>query len=63
VNTPFAIAANPAFANVSVLVRSLGTLEVPEKLDLVWTSRNYHGLSDPPYTAELAGGPRSSGRS
>jgi predicted methyltransferase len=55
VNAPNAIAATPAFANVSVLVRLLGTLEVPEKLDLVWTSRNYHDLHNPPYTAELAG--------
>jgi len=55
VNAPNAIAANPAFANVSVLVRSLGALEVPEKLDLVWTSRNYHDLHNPPYAPELAG--------
>jgi len=37
-----AIAADPHYANVNVLVQRLGDLSVPAKVDLVWTSQNYH---------------------
>lgn len=37
-----AIAADPNFANVSVVLQPLSNLTFPAKLDLVWTSQNYH---------------------
>jgi len=37
-----AIAAEKAYANVSVLVQPSGKLSFPARLDLVWTSQNYH---------------------
>jgi predicted methyltransferase len=39
-----AVAANPAFSNVTVEVISAATLPLPEPLDLAWTSDNYHDL-------------------
>ncbi|MBB2205351.1 class I SAM-dependent methyltransferase [Gluconacetobacter takamatsuzukensis] len=39
-----AIAATPAFANVSVLVQPLDALQFPRPLDLVWTAQNYHDV-------------------
>ncbi|GAA4483401.1 class I SAM-dependent methyltransferase [Gluconacetobacter asukensis] len=39
-----AIAAMPVFANVSVLVQPLDAIQVPKRLDLVWTSQNYHDI-------------------
>ncbi len=52
-NVPNAIAADPAFSNTSVVVRTLNNLDLPEKVDLVWTSRNYHDLHNPPYTPDF----------
>ena len=43
-----AIAADPAYANVSVIVEPFGQLKVPERVDLVWTSQNYHDLHNLP---------------
>jgi len=39
-----AIAADAAYANVSVNPQPFTTLDLPEKVDLVWTSQNYHDL-------------------
>jgi predicted methyltransferase len=39
-----AVASDPAYANVSVLVEPLSRLSFPVPLDLVWTSQNYHDL-------------------
>jgi predicted methyltransferase len=39
-----AIAADPHYANVSVSVEKLTELKLPEKLDMVWTSLNYHDV-------------------
>jgi predicted methyltransferase len=39
-----AIAANPAFPNVSEEEQSFGTLKFPVPLDVVWTSQNYHDI-------------------
>src|ERR1700678_510495 len=39
-----AIAAQPAYANVSVVVEPFSQLNVPVPVDLVWTSQNYHDL-------------------
>jgi predicted methyltransferase len=36
------IAADPHYANVAVIVQRLGELAPPVKVDLVWTSQNYH---------------------
>ncbi len=39
-----AIAADPHYANVSVVVSSFTDFAPPEPLDLVWTAQNYHDL-------------------
>ena len=39
-----AIAAQPGYANVSVLVQPTGALASPQPLDLAWTSQNYHDV-------------------
>lgn len=41
-----AIAADPAYGNVTVLREPVNEFSAPEKLDLVWTSMNYHDLHD-----------------
>jgi predicted methyltransferase len=43
-----AIAADPAYANVSVVVEPFGQLKTPVPVDLVWTSQNYHDLHNLP---------------
>jgi len=43
-----AIAADPAYANVSVVVEPFGELKTPARVDLVWTSQNYHDLHNLP---------------
>jgi len=43
-----AIAADPAYSNVSVIVEPFGELKTPERVDLVWTSQNYHDLHNLP---------------
>ncbi|HXI68085.1 MAG TPA: hypothetical protein VNH41_09115, partial [Steroidobacteraceae bacterium] len=37
-----AIAADPHYGNVSVSVQRAADLKLPQGVDLVWTSRNYH---------------------
>jgi predicted methyltransferase len=39
-----AIAADPHYQNVNVSVEKLVELKLPEKLDMVWTSQNYHDI-------------------
>ncbi|HYG26242.1 MAG TPA: class I SAM-dependent methyltransferase [Caulobacteraceae bacterium] len=39
-----AIAADPVYGNVRVIVRTLPNFSAPEKLDMVWTSLNYHDM-------------------
>jgi len=39
-----AIAADPHYKNVNVTVEKLVELKLPEKLDMVWTSLNYHDV-------------------
>lgn len=41
-----AIAADPAYPNVTVLTQPVATFSAPEPLDMVWTSQNYHDLHD-----------------
>ncbi len=43
-----AIAADPNYANVSVVLEPFSQLAVPATVDLVWTSRNYHDLHNFP---------------
>jgi predicted methyltransferase len=43
-----AIAADPAYANVKVLVQPLKGMQLPDKVDLVWTSQNYHDMHNAP---------------
>ena len=40
------IADDPAYANVSVVRGPVNHFKTPEKLDMVWTSMNYHDLHD-----------------
>jgi predicted methyltransferase len=42
-----ALAANPHYANVSVLTQPAAMLRAPESVDLVFTSQNYHDYPDP----------------
>jgi predicted methyltransferase len=39
-----AIAADPHYNNVTVSVAKIAELKLPEKLDMVWTSQNYHDV-------------------
>jgi predicted methyltransferase len=43
-----AIAADPNYSNVTVVVEPFSELKVPVPLDLVWTSQNYHDLHNFP---------------
>jgi predicted methyltransferase len=43
-----AIAADPNYANVTVVVEPFSQLGVPAPVDLVWTSQNYHDLHNLP---------------
>jgi predicted methyltransferase len=43
-----AIAADPHYKNVTVSVMKLAELKLPEKLDMVWTSQNYHDFHNAP---------------
>ena len=40
-------AGTAAYANVTVIVQPAAMLNVPEKVDMVWTAQNYHDLHDP----------------
>jgi predicted methyltransferase len=39
-----AISGDPHYKNVSVSVEKVAELKLPEKLDMVWTSQNYHDV-------------------
>ncbi len=41
-----AIARDPAYSNVSVILNTLPNFGAPEKLDLVFTAQNYHDMHD-----------------
>jgi len=43
-----AIAADPHYSNVSVVATPLTEMKLPEPVDLVWTSRNYHDFHNIP---------------
>ena len=42
------IAADPHYGNVTVSVEKVAELKLPEKLDMVWTSQNYHDVHNVP---------------
>lgn len=42
------IAADPHYGNVQVLLQRAAELKLPENLDLVWTSQNYHDFHNIP---------------
>jgi predicted methyltransferase len=47
------ITGSPAYANVSELMQSPSKVMVPESVDVVWTSQNYHDLHNPgPFHAD-----------
>ena len=43
-----AIAADPHYANVKLLIQPIKKLDLPAKLDLVWTTLNYHDIHNVP---------------
>ncbi len=43
-----ALAADPNYSNVSVIVEPFSQLKTPVPVDLVWTSQNYHDLHNFP---------------
>ncbi|HTL91597.1 MAG TPA: hypothetical protein VL176_04585 [Steroidobacteraceae bacterium] len=43
-----AIAADPHYGNVSVSLQRVADLKLPQGVDLVWTSRNYHDFHNIP---------------
>ena len=43
-----AIAADPAYANVTELEQPLTALKLPAAADMIWTSQNYHDLHNIP---------------
>jgi predicted methyltransferase len=43
-----AIAADAHYQNITVSVEKLVELKLPEKLDMVWTSQNYHDVHNVP---------------
>ena len=45
------IAADPAYANVSVIHKPLAQFATPTKVDVVWTSQNYHDIHNVPDAA------------
>jgi len=42
------VAGDPAFPNITFLAQELTAIAPPEKVDMVWTSQNYHDLASPP---------------
>jgi predicted methyltransferase len=40
----FAVAAEQAYGNIQVVTAGLGGFQVPEPVDVFWTSQNYHDL-------------------
>jgi predicted methyltransferase len=40
-------AGTPNYPNVKLLVQPIANLDIPQGVDMVWTSQNYHDLHDP----------------
>lgn len=43
----FAIAADPAYANVTAIHAPIGSFVTPQLVDAIWTSQNYHDMHNP----------------
>jgi predicted methyltransferase len=43
-----ALAADPHYSNVTVILQQIADLKLPQGVDLVWTSQNYHDLHNIP---------------
>jgi predicted methyltransferase len=56
VTTIQAVAAEPAYRNVTVLVEGVGKLAEQGPVDIVWTSQNYHDLHGPSLPPDTASG-------
>jgi predicted methyltransferase len=41
------VAENPKFTNIAFLAQPLDAIALPEKVDVVWTSQNYHDFAMP----------------
>ena len=41
-----AVTSNPAYSNVTVLVQDPTALKIPEPVDVVWISENYHDFKN-----------------
>ena len=41
------VAENPKFTNIAFLAQPLDSFAVPERVDVVWTSQNYHDFAMP----------------
>jgi len=39
-----AIAADPQYGNITVVSTGIGSFKLPEQVDVLWTSQNYHDL-------------------
>jgi predicted methyltransferase len=39
-----AVAADPAYGNITVVSTGIGSFKLPEPVDVFWTSQNYHDL-------------------
>ena len=39
-----AIAADPQYGNITVVSSGIGSFKLPEQVDVLWTSQNYHDL-------------------
>jgi predicted methyltransferase len=39
-----AVAADPQYGNITVVSTGIGSFELPEQVDVFWTSQNYHDL-------------------
>jgi predicted methyltransferase len=49
-----ALAADPGYANVTMVVQSIKRLDLPVRVDVVWTSLNYHDVHNVPSIDMLA---------
>ena len=54
VDTMRALAAEPGYGNVSVVVEGLGAITDQGPADVVWTAQNYHDLHNPAVPADTA---------
>jgi len=49
-----AVTSDAAYSNVTVLETPLEQIKLPEPVDVVWTSENYHDFNNGPFKADTA---------